>query len=322
MWSVLRETMHQFQKDECPRMAAALAFYTVFSLPGIVIAVVTLVGYLVEPVLHEEHGQGAVRSGREVARQRLKAYLEETMSNDVADQVDGLASQVDQVLQEPRSVGSAAIWLGGAAMLLFGASGALTEVQAALNRAWGVIPDPQQSAWRYFLIKRLFSLAMLLGIAFLLLVSLVVSWGLAEFHQWIDAYAPSWISSRVMGVVNLIVSFGIITLLFAAILRFVPDVKLAWRDVAAGAVVTALLFVLGKTVVGIYLAWSHPGSAYGAAGSVALVLMWIYYSSLILFLGAEFTHVLAAHRGRLPQPQEGAVQAAYIGEATTGEREA
>jgi len=315
MWAVLSKTWEEFQKDECPRMAAALAFYTVFSLPAIVIAVVMLVSTLVSalvPLVAEKGPNGEEVSGEKMTRQRLKDYIEETAGKEVAD-------QIDRVLNEPFHTENNWVWLGSVAMLLFGASGALTEIQAALNRAWSVKPDPKQNTWRYFLLKRLFSLSMLLGVALLLLVLVVQSIVLAKFHDWISAYAPAWLSSPVTSTLNIVVSFAIITLLFAAIFRFVPDVKLAWQDVSAGAVVTAILFVIGKTGLGIYLAWSHPGSAYGAAGSVAVVLMWIYYSAMILFLGAEFTQVLASHRGRYFHPQEGAVHAEFVGETETEE---
>jgi membrane protein len=292
MWSVLKKTVDEFQKDECPRLAAALAFYTVFSLPALVIATVTIAGLVLDD--------------RELAGKRLLAHIEESTSPAVAEQIGAF-------LNEPEKQGSGLSWLGGMAVLLFGASGALLEVQTALNRAWGVKPDPKESIWRSFVLKRLLSLGMLLIIAFLLLVSLMASYILSEFRHWIDQSAPQWLSTQVMSGLNVVVSLGIITLLFAAILRIVPDVQLKWSDVWAGAIVTALLFVVGKTGMSIYLAWSNPASAYGAAGSVALLLLWIYYSANILFLGAEFTQVLASRRGRVIQPEAGAVFMECVG---------
>jgi membrane protein len=298
MWSVLKKTIDEFQKDECPRLAAALAFYTVFSLPALVIATVTIASL----------AASWAKGSREDVVERLATHIEESTSRAVADQVRSF-------IKEPAQPWSGLKSLGGLAVLLFGATGALLEVQTALNRAWGVKPDPQESIWRSFIVKRLFSLGMLLVIAFLLLVSLMVSYVLSEFSHWIDQTAPAWLSSQVVSVLNVIVSLGIITLLFAAILRIVPDVQLRWSDVWAGALVTALLFVVGKTGMSLYLAWSNPTSAYGAAGSVALLLLWIYYSANILFLGAEFTQVLASHRGRIIQPELGAVHADFVGDA-------
>jgi membrane protein len=305
MWTVLKKTLDEFLNDECPRMAAALAFYTVFSLPAIVIAVVTIVGLLVQPLVSEKDADNDEVAGEKVAGEQLKSFIRETASPEVAKQIEAVLNQARAHSRDRKWTWWA--WAGWMAILLYGASGALTEVQTALNRAWSVKPDPKQSVWRYFLVKRLFSLVMLLGIALLLLFLLAVSVGLAVFRGWIDQHAPAWLSSRVTGPLNVSASFIIITLLFAAIFRFVPDVKLAWQDVFAGAIVTAILFVLGKTGLSIYLAWSNPASAYGAAGSVALVLLWIYYSANILFLGAEFTHVLAQRHGKVVEPQEGCV---------------
>jgi membrane protein len=190
-------------------------------------------------------------------------------------------------------------------VLLVGASGVLLELQTALNRAWGVQPEPH-GGWRLFILKRVFSLGMLLGIAFLLLASLVASWLLAEFGAWIDAHAPAGLSSRVIWALNATLSLSIITLLFAAILKFVPDAQIAWSDVWAGAIATSVLFVLGKFGLGVYFSYADPTSAFGAAGSLALLLLWIYYSAMILFLGAEFTQVLAKSRGRRIVPETGA----------------
>jgi membrane protein len=216
-----------------------------------------------------------------------------------------LQAILQQAQQPGRGLWGSILGLG---VLLLGASGVLLELQTALNRAWGVKPEPN-SGWRKFLLKRVFSVAMVLGVAFLLLTSLVASWLIAEFSQWIDARAPAGLSSHVISALNTGLSLAIITLLFAAILKFVPDAQVAWSDVWAGALATSGLFVLGKFGLGVYFAWSNPTSAFGAAGSLALLLLWIYYSAMILFLGAEFTQVLARRRGRYVAPEPGAVTA-------------
>jgi membrane protein len=169
-----------------------------------------------------------------------------------------------------------------------------------------VEPDPRQGGVRQFLFKRLLSLILLLGIAILLIASLALSWGLAAFGQWIDAHPSAWLSSQVVGWLHTGLSVAVITLLFAALLRFLPDAHVDWSDVWIGAAVTALLFWLGQWVLRLYLTWSAPTSAYGAAGSLALVLLWIYYSALIFFFGAEFTHVLSQRRGKYIAPARGA----------------
>jgi len=139
-----------------------------------------------------------------------------------------------------------------------------------------------------------------------LLVSLVVSWLLTEFGNWIENLAPAWLSGSVVQAANAAFSLAIITVLFAVIFKFVPDVKLGWSDVWWGAITAALLFVLGKSGLGIYLAWSNPATAFGAAGSLALVLIWIYYSAMVLFLGAELAQVLSQRRGKIAAPEAGA----------------
>ena len=284
MWDVLKKTADGFQQDECPRLAAALAFYTLFSLPALVLSVVSIAGLVVE---------------RQAAEERLTAQIAETMGQTVAQ-------QISSVLQQGQSPGQGWNWLAGMGLLLVGATGALVEVQTALNRAWNVEPDPQQNGWQGFLVKRLLSLAMLLCIAFLLLVSLVVSWLLTEFGNWIENLAPAWLSGSVVQAANAAFSLAIITVLFAVIFKFVPDVKLGWSDVWWGAITAALLFVLGKSGLGIYLAWSNPATAFGAAGSLALVLIWIYYSAMVLFLGAELAQVLSQRRGKIAAPEAGA----------------
>ncbi len=286
MWKTVAETFSEFAKDECPRLAAALAYYTVFSLPALLVLVVSIAGLFV---------------GREAAADRLLAHVTESMGPQAA----GILGKILAQAQQP----GAGLWgsLGGTAVLLVGASGVLLELQTALNRAWGVQPDPKSSGWRSFLLKRIFSLAMLFGVAFLLLASLVVSWLIAEFSQWIDAYAPAGMSSTFISLLNTGVSLGIVTLLFAAILKYVPDAQIAWSDVWIGAALTALLFVVGKFALGVYFAWSNPANAFGVAGSLALLLLWIYYSAMILFLGAEFTQVLARSHGRRVVPESGAI---------------
>lgn len=285
MWATLSETFEEFWNDECPRLAAALAYYTVFSLPALLVVVISVAGLVVD---------------QQSASDRLLGHVSEALGPRTAETLQSILAQA----QQP----GRGLWgsIAGMAVLLVGASGVLLELQTALNRAWGVKPDPR-AGWRTFLLKRVFSVAMLLGVAFLLLASLVASWLLAEFSQWIDAHAPAGLSSRVVGVLNAGLSLAIITLLFACILKFVPDAQVAWGDVWAGALATSVLFVLGKTALGIYFAWSNPASAFGAAGSLALLLLWIYYSAMILFLGAEFTQVLTRRRGRYVAPEPGAV---------------
>jgi membrane protein len=288
MLEVLSQTFRDFVEDECPRLAAALAYYTFFSLPALLVAIVYLGGLLVD---------------RQAVEEQLTSHFEETIGRAGAERMIAILHSASRPQQSWQG------WIVGTGMLLLGATGALQELQTALNRAWHVEPDPGQGGLRQFFIKRLLSLALLLIIALLVIVSLAGSWGLAAFGQWIDAHPNLGLSSQVIAWLHTGISLLVITLLFAVLLKFLPDARVRWTDVWLGAVVTAVLFWLGQSVIGMYLAWSRPTSAYGAAGSLALVLLWMYYSAMAFFLGAEFTHALAQHRGKRVPPVHGARRA-------------
>jgi membrane protein len=182
------------------------------------------------------------------------------------------------------------------------------QLQKTLNRTWGVEPDPNQGGIKSFVTKRLFSLGMLLAFAFLLTISLVLSAALTGVGDRIGTLMPSALSGPVLEILNLVISFAAFVVLFAALFKVMPDAKIAWRSVWVGAVVTALLFIIGKFLIGFYLGKSNPGEAYGAAGSMAVLLLWIYYSSLIVLFGAEFTETWAVQRGEGIEPEPGAVR--------------
>ena len=288
MLAILKETWEEFTSDECPRMAAAMAYYAVFSLPALLVIVVSI---------------AALIAGRDQTVESLTGYFEDSLGREGAQQI---ATMLEQASKPGRGILASAI---GFLVLLLGASGVMLELQTALNRAWGVTPDPKQPLVRTFLVKRLLSFGMLLGIVFLLLASLVISWILTAFGGLINRLSPDWLSAEVLEAANLAVSFLVITLVFAALLKFVPDARIGWRDVWIGAAVAAMLFVLGKFALSLYLSYSNVTSTYGAAGSLALILLWIYYSSMILFFGAELTQVVASHRGHAAPPEPGAIRA-------------
>ncbi len=287
MWGIVSQTFREFIDDECPRLSASLAYYMFFSLPALLVAIVFISG----TVLHGH--EKAIEDG-------LRSHFEETIGSTGAEQMIAILKNASQPQHSRQG------WIVGMLMLLLGATGALQELQTALNRAWGVEPDPNQGGVRTFLFKRLISLLFLICIALLLILSVAVSIGLTGFSHWIDAHPSAWLSGRVISWLHTLVSLIIVTLLFAAVLRFFPDAKVDWSDVWLGAVVTATLFWLGQWLLGLYLTWSQPTSAYGAAGSLALVLLWMYYSAMIFFLGAEFTHVVATRRGKQAAPVAGA----------------
>jgi membrane protein len=285
MIKILRQTVTEFTQDECPRLAAALAYYAIFSLPALLVLVVSIASFFAD---------------REQVSGRLTKFFEEQMGEKGAAQLQTMLNHASQ--------SGEGIWgsIIGAIMLVVGATGVLLELQTALNRAWGVKPDEEHGGIRGFLMKRVLSFALVLGIAFLLLISLVVSWALSEFSSLLERWAPDWISGGALSVIDVLASSTIIAALFAVLLKYLPDAQLAWRDVLPGALLTTLLFVAGKYAISLYLAYSNVTSAYGAAGSLALVLLWIYYSAMIFFFGAEFTQVWASSRGRHIAPEEGA----------------
>jgi membrane protein len=289
MLGLLKASVRGFVDDDCPTMAAALSYYTVFSLPPLLLLILLLVGALMDP--QDVHGT-------------LQSQLQSLMGPGAGQAVRSILSHAEL----PGSQGLIATAVGIGALVL-GATGVFGQLQAALNRAWQVEPDRSRGGLRSFLVKRVFSFGMILGLAFLLLVSLVLSAALAAFGDRLGRMLPDGLSGSVLQAVNFGVSFAVISLVFAAIYRVLPDARIRWRDVWVGAVVTALLFVIGKTLIGIYLGRSNPGEAFGAAGSLALLLVWVYYSSMIVLFGAEFTQAWAERRGSGVVPEPGAVHA-------------
>jgi membrane protein len=267
--------------------SAALSYYTVFSLPAVLMLIMVLVSAVMDPT--------DVRGG-------LESQLQSLMG-------PSAGGEVRTILQETKRPGGGLIpTLVGIVALIFGATGALGQLQAALNRAWNVTPDPKQGGIKSFLTKRLFSLGMLLSIAFLLLVSLVISGALSAVGDRISGFLPSGLSGAILQVLNIVISLLVIGFLFAAMFKVLPDAKVEWRSAWVGGFVTALLFVIGKFLIGLYLGQSNPGEAYGAAGSLIVLLLWIYYSSLIMLFGAEFTETWAEARGQGVQPEPGAIR--------------
>jgi membrane protein len=274
-------------QDDCMDSAAALSYYTIFSLPAVLVLLLLLIGSIMDP-------------------QDVQGKLESQMQALMGPSAGG---EVRTILQEAeRPQGGVLPTILGIAGLLFGATGVMGQLQKTLNRAWNVEPDPHQGGIKTFVTKRLFSLGMLLAFAFVLMVSLVLSAALTGVGDRIGNLLPSVVSGPALEVLNFLVSFAVFVLLFAALFKVMPDAKISWRSVWVGAVATALLFVIGKFLIGFYLGKSNPGEAYGAAGSMAVLLLWIYYSSLIVLFGAEFTETWAEQRGEGIEPEPGAVR--------------
>jgi len=288
MIALLKETFREFREDEATRVAAALSYYTIFALPPLLVLLITVAGAVWEP--SDVQGRVEAQIGSLLGREGA-AGIREMLANQNRPDSGGLLPT-----------------LLGVAGLLFGATGAFIQLQSALNTAWDVKPDPEQGGIRNFLTKRLLSLGMILGVGFLVLVSLALSALLGAAGESIERFLPEALSGPLLVAINLLVSLAVITLLFAAMFKVLPDAVVQWRYVWIGAAVTAGLFVLGKFLIGFYIGQSDPGSAYGAAGSLAVILVWIYYASIIVLLGAEFTQVYARRKGAEIVPEPGAVR--------------
>lgn len=281
---LIKATFKDFSTDEGTWKAAALAYYTVFALPPLLVLILQIASAVWDPV---------------EVRRTLTGEFQTLMGQDVAGQIRTMMTQAEQKVS-----GTGFRLALSIAGLLFGGTGAFLSLQSALNSAWEVKPDPKKGGIKNMVMKRLLSLGMVLAIAFLLLVSLALTSALSAAGDVLLGGFPKAVGL----VLNFALSFAIITLLFAAIYKVLPDAKVEWRDVWVGAVATSLLFVIGKFLIGQYIGRSNPGNAFGAAGALAVLLVWIYYAAVILLLGAEFTQAWAKQHGRSIEPEEGAVR--------------
>ena len=290
--SLVRETWSEWSEDKAPRLGAALAYYTIFSVAPLLVIAVAFAGLVFDPAEAERA---------------------------VLGQIGGLVGQagadlVGTMLAGARRPGTSLIssTLGVIGVLL-GAMGAFGQLQDALNTIWEVKPKPGRGI-RGIIQDRLLSLGMVLTVGFLLLVSLVVSTALSALGNFVGGGITEW--SWLLNGVNIVTSLSVITVLFALMFKYVPDVKMAWRDLWLGAFITALLFTVGKAAIGLYLGNAAVTSTYGAAGSLVVLLLWVYYSAQIFFLGAEFTQVYANRFGSRVVPEENAMP---IGEGERAE---
>ena len=280
-WRLLRDTVRDWYGDRAQRLGAALAFYTLFALaPGLVI-LIPLTGVFLGP--QAAQGHIVERIGFLIGRSGAEAI------------------EVTIVSARERGAG---VTIVAVVTLVFGLWWVFGELQDALNTIWGVTPRPG----RRFLVvlrERFWSFVLVVGVGFLLIVSLAVSAWLAALGEFFAHLLPA--PAAVLEAVDFIISFCLVTFLFGMVFKLLPDVYVAWRDVWLGAALTSLLFSLGKIVIGLYLVRTTIGSAYGAAGSLVVILLWVYYSAQILFFGAEFTKVWARRHGTGGVPTEAAM---------------
>src|SRR5256714_2162492 len=285
-FSLLKQTFNEWLQDKAPQLGAALAYYTVFSLAPLILVLLSLVGVIFR---HDPAGAW------DKITQQMSYFLDPT-----AVQV------VQSIAQKASQPGKSTIaTIIGVALALFGASGVFGQLQDALNTIWGVKAKPGGGIWG-FLRSRFLSFAMVGGVCFLLLVSLALESLLKGFSHYVQSVLPGGLVIAMC--VYLIFDFGVVVLLFALIFKILPDVKIQWRDVWIGAVMTAIFFGIGKWLLGFYLGSGAAGSAYGPASSLITLLLWVYYSSQILLFGAEFTQVYTDRAGREVKPDEYAVR--------------
>jgi membrane protein len=272
VWSLTKEVLSRFLNNNAPRLGAALAYYTVFSMAPLLVVVVGIAGLVF---------------GRAAAQGQIVWHIRNVVGPDGAVAIQALLATT----QKPASgIIATAV---GLVVLLFGASGVFNELRDSLNLLWGV-RTPGRGV-RGIVASRFFAFALVIGVGFLLLVSLLLSAVLAAVGKYLGGYLP--LSEGVLHLLTMAASFVVFTALFALLYKVVPDLPVAWGDVWIGAAVTSLFFSLGKLAIAFYIGKAAVGSAYGAAGSLVVFLAWLYYSAQIFFLGAEFTHVYATRRG-------------------------
>jgi membrane protein len=264
-WTIFRQTFSAWSKREAPTLGAALAFYTILSLAPLVVLVVSIV---------------AIVFGRSTAQNDLLGQVKSLIGPQGSEAVKAII----QHAQKPAAGAFASVI--GVVTLLFGASGVFSQLRSALNKIWDIQPKNAGGLWGTIK-QNVFSFGMVLAVGFLLMVSLVVSAALAAIGKYFGGLLP--MPEVVLHLVNLIISFAGISVLFALIFRYVPDTRMPWKDLWVGSMVTALLFSAGKFLIGLYLGKAAVGSAYGAAGSLVAVLVWVYYSAMIFLFGAEYT---------------------------------
>lgn len=281
---IFRDTFIQWLDRDPFRSTAVIAFYTIFSLPGLLVIIINLAGYFY---------------GQEAVTRRISSEIEGMIGGNTAKDIEAIIANasVNQDFTFASFI--------GIATLIFGATGVFYQLQQTLNLIWQVTPQPKRKIVKMIL-DRIFSFGLILAVGFLLLVSLVLSALLTLLSEWVSYYFSETFVT-LFRILDFSLSLGVVTLLFAAIFKFLPDAKVPWTDVWVGAFVTALLFVVAKLALGFYFGHSNPASAYGAAGTVILIMLWVSYAGSIILFGAEFTRIHADRRGAKVKPLEFAV---------------
>lgn len=285
-WELIKRAYFNWNRNEPWARSATIAYYALFSLPSLLIIVVTIAGYFF---------------GRRAVQGRITEEIGEFIGRESAQAIEGMVANA-------ALSGSTFAVIFGAAFLMFGATGVFFQLKAAMNNIWNV--TAKKNTVRRVVIDRIISLGMVMVLGLLMLIALIISAVLAAVSDYLASVAPA-VTVFMVSVVNFLISFGIITSLFASIFKLLPDVKLRWKTTYWGASLTTVLFLIGEFIIGFYFGQSDPGSIYGGASSVVLVLLWVYYTCLIVFFGAEFTVQYALHSNEKVEPNEYAEPAIY-----------
>jgi membrane protein len=282
--TILKKTAIAWYAADPFREAAIVSYYAIFSIPALLVIIISAAGFF--------FGQEAVTG--HVSRQ-----ISSAIGVEGAEQVEGIIANAS----ETKATVLASII--GVVTLILGATGVFSQLQKSLDLIWEVEVKAKKM-WLKSLKDRLFSFGLILSIGFLLLISLVISAGLSAFSEWIKMHLPDFMMF-VFRLLSFVISFGVISVLFMLMFKILPDVKIRWKNVWIGAMITSLLFIAGKFALGLYFGKANPGSTYGAAGSVILIMLWVNYSSMIVFFGAEYTKQFSLYHGEKLQPKKDAV---------------
>jgi membrane protein len=284
-WNLLKETFVEFNDDNAVKLSASLSYYTIFALPPLLIIIITICGFFF---------------GEEAVTGQLYGQINRLVGNEAAVQIQEAIKNVQL------SDSGLFVTVFGVVMLLVGASGVFAEIQSSINFIWGLRAKPNKGL-KKFIQNRIMSFSMIVSVGFLMLVSLMLNATLDILNERLKLYLPD-ATVYLFYVINLVIVFVSITLLFAIIFRTLPDGAIKWKDAFIGASCTAVLFMIGKFCIGFYLGNSSVASVYGAAGSIIVILVWVYYSAIILYFGAEFTKVYAKSYGGEIAPNDYSVR--------------
>jgi membrane protein len=275
VWTLIKQTVIKWDNDNASWLAAALAYYTIFSMAPLIIIIIAVMGFL--------FGEQAVQG-------EIQEQLRSLIGN-------GTAKIIEVIIRSASKSGSGIIaTIIGMVVLLFGATNVFTHLQGTMDKIWQAGSQPGRTWFKSQLLKRLVSISIIMGIGLLLFISIMIDTLLVGFHNYITELLPGAVYITLIRIINHLISFAIVTALFAVIYKTIPTASVVWHDAWAGALFTAVLFIIGKLLINLYLSNSWIVTAFGAAGSVIVILFWFYYSAQILFLGAEFTYVYSQRR--------------------------